>query len=238
MRSCCSSWRRCCFCEERGGLFAGHDLRRSRPISLFDLARKEKRFFRLAAFALPGPASRRPAKGAAAERRIRLPLPPAAAGSPPKEKRALNALNLCTVTDLGIAIVRYFHLSGRNRGIDWQNQFRAEPLRLALPGCRTRLGASQGVPFSTSLRGAKRRGNPFFFGRPRGSELQRERTVPISPGVSKRGPAVPPCRICPSRACFATARQRRGCGAENPPSSATGSGGFSAPLWPFQLGGF
>ena len=39
--------------------------------------------------------------------------------------------------------------------------------------------------------------------------------------------ALPPCL---SRACFATARQRRGCGKCAPPSSATGSGGshFSA----------
>ena len=33
---------------------------------------------------------------------------------------------------------------------------------------------------------------------------------------------------CLSRACFATARQRRGCGAKKLPSSATGSGSISA----------
>ena len=42
-------------------------------------------------------------------------------------------------------------------------------------------------------------------------------------------PHLPPCRRCRSRACFATARQRRGCGESCPPSSATGSGGQLRP---------
>ena len=39
-----------------------------------------------------------------------------------------------------------------------------------------------------------------------------------------RAYACPPCRNCHSRACFATARQWRGCGNCGPPASATGSG--------------
>ncbi len=35
---------------------------------------------------------------------------------------------------------------------------------------------------------------------------------------------MPPCRNCHSRACFATARQWRGCGKSGLPSTATGSG--------------
>ena len=78
---------------------------------------------RLAANALPGPASRRPAKGAAAEREGRLYLPPAAAAfAPPiffspcrkedgprpgQKKRALDALNLWSESGLVIAIVRH-----------------------------------------------------------------------------------------------------------------------------------
>ena len=38
-----------------------------------------------------------------------------------------------------------------------------------------------------------------------------------------RAYAGPPCRNCRSRACFATARQRRGCGNSGLASSATGS---------------
>ena len=41
---------------------------------------------------------------------------------------------------------------------------------------------------------------------------------------------VPPCRICHSRACFATARQWRGCGDCAPPFSAAGSGRAQSPL--------
>ena len=41
----------------------------------------------------------------------------------------------------------------------------------------------------------------------------------------RTGAPSPPCRICHSRACFATARQWRGGGDSVPPSSATGSGG-------------
>ena len=41
----------------------------------------------------------------------------------------------------------------------------------------------------------------------------------------KRETVLPPCCECLSRSCFATARERRSCGAERPPSSATGSGG-------------
>ena len=59
------------------------------PFLFSVLARKEKRFFRLAANAFRGPASRRPAKGAAAERRGRLHLPQAAAAlSAQREKGA------------------------------------------------------------------------------------------------------------------------------------------------------
>ena len=41
---------------------------------------------------------------------------------------------------------------------------------------------------------------------------------------------MPPCRDCHSRACFATARQWRGCGDCAPPFSAAGSGRVQSPL--------
>ena len=71
-----------------------------------------------------------------------------------------------------------------------------------------------------------------------GAALAAERTwSPAIPGGIQEGARSSTLPHCLSRACFATARQRRGCGAENPPSSATGSGGFSAPLGRFKWGG-
>ena len=48
--------------------------------------------------------------------------------------------------------------------------------------------------------------------------------TPCGARKTVRAYACPPCRDCRSRACFATARQRRGCGNCRLPSSATGSG--------------
>ena len=93
-------------------------------------------------------------------------------------------MDLGTVTRLVIAIVGHFRLSGRNRGIDWRNQYRAEPLRLALPwvqdeaGCfahvsllhviaRPRQGPRQSVPFSGDRKG-RNYGENVRFATPRG----------------------------------------------------------------------
>ena len=67
-------------------------------------------------------------------------LPKRRRSAPGPEEKGANALNLGTVTGLVIAIVGHLRLSGRNRGIDWRNQFRAEPLRLALPWVQDEAG--------------------------------------------------------------------------------------------------
>ena len=59
--------------------------------------------------------------------------------------------------------------------------------------------------------------------------LRKSRPISLFGTCPKRETVLPPCRKCLSRSCFATARQRRGCGAERPPSSAAGSGGALRP---------
>ncbi len=65
-----------------------------------------------------------------------------------------------------------------------------------------------------------------------------ERTTPPARLICRRQreAALPPCRNCRLRACFTTARQRRGCGKSVPPSSAAGSGGALFPLAQGRLG--
>ena len=60
-------------------------------------------------------------------------------------------------------------------------------------------------------------------------DLRKSRPISLFGTCPKRETVLPPCRKCLSRSCFATARQRRGCGAERPPSSAPGSGGALRP---------
>ena len=113
-------------------LFAIRSLRMIQDPFLFsELARKEKWFIRLAAFAFPGPVSRRPAKGAAAERRSRLILPQAAAALSAQREKSADAGIILAKGNIVPATVR---LPGCNRGKRCRPCFRAEPLRLALPG--------------------------------------------------------------------------------------------------------
>ena len=56
-------------------------------------------------------------------------------------------------------------------------------------------------------------------------DLRKSRPISLFGTCPKRETVLPPCRKCLSRSCFATARQRRGCGDSVPPSSAPGSGG-------------
>ena len=58
---------------------------------------------------------------------------------------------------------------------------------------------------------------------------RKSRPISLFGTCPKRETVLPPCRKYLSRSCFATARQRRGCGAERPPSSAAGSGGTLRP---------
>ncbi len=190
-------------------LFAGGELRRSRPNSLFDLARKEKRFFRLAAFALPGPASRRPAKGAAAERENCLGLPPAAAvfappiffsscrkedgPRPGQKKRALNALDLCPVTRLVIAIVGH----GTHLGaiLEWAVASVSARSRFAWRclGYKTRLGVLRSFPLCTSLRAHRRRARQSvsFSGGRKGRPYGESKGPAIPRGYPRGGPQAP-----------------------------------------------
>ena len=106
----------------------------------------------------------------------------------------------------------------------------------------TRPGLSLSLlPPCPSLRGPVRGcGNPLLRclpckGRcraPRGGGV-KDRLLPVRKTVPTQ--CDPPCRICPSRACFATARQGRGCGARKLPWSATGSGSLRAPHLLFVL---
>ena len=136
---------------ECGKLFVRRFLRRSRPISLFDLARKEKRFL------------------------------------DSKEKRAPTRLYRCA-SDPVPADIRDF-------------------------SCRIQI---EWLPASCSA-----------------ERLAVARAAACSQGSAKRSgsarnwfcQSIPPCRICFLRACFATARKKRGCGDSVPPSSAPGSGG-------------
>ena len=108
---------------------------------------------------------------------------------PGQKKRALNALDLCTVTRLVIAIVGHFRLSGRNRGIGCRICFRAEPLRLALPWVQDEAGcfACVSLLHVVASQCAHWRGNPFLFGRPRGSELRQNPRSCDSPGSIQGG---------------------------------------------------
>ncbi len=129
---------------------------------------------RLAAFAVGGPASLRPANGAAAEKACRLHLPQAAAArfSPGAEKARDLIRQRKALTPSPCAGKAYLPVRGEGKSP------RPREARPAPPcGARKML----------------------------------------------RAYALPPCRNCRLRACFTTARQRRGCGNSGLASSATGS---------------
>ena len=120
-------------------------------------------------------------------------LPKRRRSAPGPEEKGANALNLCTVTKLVIAIVGHLRLSGRNRGIGCRRCFRAEPLRLALPWAQDKAECFAHFPFLHVIASqcAHWRGNPFLFGRPQGSELRRERRSRAPREYPRGGPQAP-----------------------------------------------